>query len=229
MCPFFDDYCGFVEGGAGEASVCRMNIYEKYCLPHLINWACSLKPIVQQRQKVVPLAEGRVLEVGMGAALNLPYYAPNKVDLVWGLEPSAAMRRTARKNLERAAINVQWLPLSASEIPLDDGAVDTVLLTFTLCTIPDWQSALCEMRRVLKPEGKLIFCEHGAAPDESIFKWQRRIAPLWKKVAGGCHLDRPIPNYLQQAGFRIVTMESGYVDGVPRLAGYEYWGTATKS
>lgn len=206
-----------------------MNLYETYCLPHLINRACSLKPITGLRQRIVPLAEGRVLEVGMGAALNLPYYDPDKVEFIWGLEPSEGMRKTARKNLQRASIEVRWLPVAASEIPLDDGVVDTVLLTFALCTIPDWRTALLEIRRVLKPEGRLIFCEHGAAPDGSIRKWQSRITPLWKRVAGGCHLDRPIPGYLEQTGFRVVTMESGYVRGVPRIAGFNYWGTARKA
>jgi ubiquinone/menaquinone biosynthesis C-methylase UbiE len=206
-----------------------MNVYEKYCLPHFINCLCSLRAIARQRQKVVPLADGRVLEVGMGSALNLPYYDPEKVEFIWGLEPSEEMRKTACKNLRRTSIDVKWIASPASEIPLDNGVVDTVLLTFALCTIPDWRTALCEMHRVLKPDGKLIFCEHGAAPDVSIRKWQSRITPLWKSIAGGCHLDRPIPEYLEQAGFRVVTMESGYVRGVPRIAGFNYWGTARKA
>lgn len=177
----------------------------------------------------MPLAEGRVLEIGMGAALNLPYYDPDKVEFVWGLEPSEGMRRTAMKNLRRAPIDVKWIASPASEIPLDDGAADTILLTFTVCTIPDWRGALLEMRRVLKPEGRLIFCEHGAAPDEPIRKWQSRITPLWKNIAGGCHLDRPIPEFLENSGFRIVTMESEYVSGVPRIAGFHYRGEARKA
>lgn len=205
-----------------------MNVYEKYCLPHCINCLCGLQAITRQRQKVVPLATGRVLEIGIGAALNLPYYNSDQVEFIWGLEPSAEMRTAARKNLHAAAIEVQWLSSPASEVPLDDGVVDTVLLTFTLCTIPDWQGALREMRRVLKVDGRLIFCEHGAAPDASIRSWQARITPLWKRVAGGCHLNRPIPEYLEQGGFQITTMESGYMTGVPRIAGFNYWGVAHK-
>lgn len=205
-----------------------MNFYDKYCLPHLINCACSMRPISRQRQKVVPLAAGRVLEVGMGAALNLPFYDPDKVDLIWGVEPSESMRRTARRRLQRASIPVRWLPVPGEEIPLDDSSVDSVLLTFALCTIPDWQAALRQMRRVLAPGGQLIFCEHGAAPDAGVRKWQARLNPLWKKIAGGCNLDRPIPNLLEESGFNIISMESEYLPGVPRIAGYNYWGTARK-
>ncbi|MHB8712983.1 MAG: class I SAM-dependent methyltransferase [Trichloromonadaceae bacterium] len=205
-----------------------MNLYEKYCLPHCINCLCGLGAITSQRQKVVPLATGRVLEIGMGAALNLPYYNSDQVEFIWGLEPSAEMRKAARKNLQAAAIQVQWLSSPAAEVPLEDGVADTVLLTFTLCTLPDWKGALGEMRRVLKPDGRLIFCEHGEAPDESIRNWQNRINPLWKRVSGGCHLNRPIPDYLEQGGFQITTMESGYMPGVPRIAGFNYWGVARK-
>jgi ubiquinone/menaquinone biosynthesis C-methylase UbiE len=206
-----------------------MRFYEKYCLPHLIHYACSLQPISRQRRKVVPLAAGRVLEVGMGGALNLPFYDSGKVDLVWGLEPSEGMRRLARKNLLRSPIEVRWVSLPAGEIPLENESVDTVLLTYTLCSIPDWQGALQQMRRVLKPEGKLVFCEHGAAPDATIRRWQGRLTPCWKKLAGGCHLDRPIPEYIEEGGFRITELESAYLRGVPRIAGFNYWGSATKA
>lgn len=206
-----------------------MTFYEKHCLPHLIHFACGLQSIARQRRKVVPLVEGRVLEVGMGGALNLPFYDPGKVEFVWGLEPSEEMRKLARKNLMQSPIEVKWIALPAGEIPLDDGSVDSVLLTYTLCTIPDWQAALQQMRRVLKPEGKLIFCEHGAAPDETTRRWQAQLNPVWKKIAGGCHLDRPIPAYIEEAGFRITKMESAYLPGVPRIAGFNYWGSASKT
>jgi ubiquinone/menaquinone biosynthesis C-methylase UbiE len=198
-------------------------------MPHFVNFACGLKPINRQRAKVAPLACGEVLEIGMGAALNLPFYDPRKVDFIWGLEPSEEMRKCAGKNLKQTSIPVKWLPFHAEEIPLEDHSVDTVLLTFTLCTIPDWHAALLQMRRVLKPEGKLIFCEHGAAPDETTRRWQTRLTPGWKKIAGGCHLDRPIPACIEEAGFRITRMESEYLRGVPRIAGFNYWGTANKA
>ena len=203
-----------------------MNIYEKYCLPHLINRACSLKIVQQQRAKIVPLAEGRVLEIGMGSGLNIPFYNPKKVEIVWGLEPSEGMRKIARENIQKAPFELRWLDLPGEEIPLEDNSVDTVLLTYTLCTIPDWLTALQQMRRVLKPQGKLLFCEHGEAPDGNIRRWQQRINPAWKKIAGGCHLDRPIPAYIKQASFSIKTMESQYLPSSPKFAGYNYWGIA---
>lgn len=206
-----------------------MKFYEKYVLPHLVNCACRAKPVAELRQKVVPLAEGNVLEIGMGGALNLPFYDSDKVDLIWGLEPSEGMRRLARKNLRQTSLDVKWIALPAGEIPLDDGSVDTVLLTFTLCTIPDWRVALEEMRRVLKPKGKLVFCEHGAAPDAGVRRWQERLTPYWKRIAGGCHLSRPIPEFIEEAGFSIMGMETGYLQNVPRIAGFNYWGTARRA
>jgi ubiquinone/menaquinone biosynthesis C-methylase UbiE len=205
-----------------------MSFYDEYCLPHLIHCACSLKVIQSQREKIVPVAEGRVLEVGMGSALNIPFYNPDKIDFVWGLEPSRAMRKKARRNLGRAPFEVRLLDLPGEEIPLDDNSVDTVLLTYTLCTIPDWRNALQQMRRVLKTGGKLVFCEHGLAPDQQVQKWQDRVNPFWKKVAGGCHLNRPIPEYIEQGGFTIQTLETGYLPG-PKFAGFNYWGVARQT
>lgn len=203
-----------------------MNIYQTYCLPRLTNCVCAAAPVARQRAKIVPQAEGRVLEVGMGTALNLPFYDRNRVTRVWGLEPSTGMRQAAAKNLRESGMDVQWLDLPAEEIPLEDGSVDTVLLTFTLCSIDDWRGALEEMRRVLTPGGKLLFCEHGAAPDPSILRWQHRLTPYWKHLAGGCRLDRPIPELIASAGFDIQTLESGYMDRVPRIVGYTYRGSA---
>lgn len=205
-----------------------MGFYEEYCLPHLIHLACGLTVIQEQREKVVPLAEGRVLEVGMGSGLNIPFYDPKKVELVWGLEPSDGMRKKAQANLVRAPFEVRWLDLPGEEIPLDDDSVDTVLLTYTLCTIPDWLKALQQMHRALKPAGKLIFCEHGLAPDEGVRRWQERLSPLWKKIAGGCHLNRPIPHFLEKGGFTIRSMDSQYLQG-PKFAAFNYWGTAHKA
>lgn len=204
-----------------------MNIYDRYVLPTFLNLACGTKPILKQREKVVPLAEGRVLEIGMGSGINIPYYDPNKVEMVWGLEPSEGMRQKARKNLKKAHFEIEWLDLPSEEIPLEDNAADTILLTYTLCTIPDWQSALEQMRRVLKPNGKLIFCEHGQAPDESIQKWQKRINPTWKKIAGGCNLNRPIPQLLTHSGFRIEKMDTQYLPSTPKVAGFNYWGVSS--
>jgi SAM-dependent methyltransferase len=206
-----------------------MKLYEEYCLPHFINCACGLKVIQEQRKKVVPAAEGRVLEVGMGSGLNVPFYDPAKVDFVWGLEPSRGMRRKARKNIENTPFEVRWLDFPGEEIPLDDDSVDTVLLTYTLCSIPDWHSALHQMRRVLKPGGKLVFCEHGEAPDERVRNWQERLNPVWKIFSGGCNLNRPIPAYIEECGFSIQLLNSEYLPAGPRIAGFNYWGIAKQT
>jgi len=204
-----------------------MGLYERYILPHIIDMSCGAPAISKQREKVVPLAEGRVLEVGMGSGLNLAYYNPDKVDLVFGLEPSEGMRQKARKNLAAAPVEVKWLDLPGEEIPLQDKSVDTVVLTYTLCTIADFRSALAGMRRVLKPGGALLFCEHGEAPDESVRRWQRRINPFWKVIAGGCNLNRPIPENITEAGFTIDKLESMYLPNTPKIAAFNYWGRAS--
>ncbi len=204
-----------------------MGLYERYILPHIIDMSCGAPAILKQRKKVVPLAEGRVLEVGMGSGLNLAYYNPDKVDLVFGLEPSEGMRQKARKNLAAAPVDVKWLDLPGEEIPLQDKSVDTVVLTYTLCTIADFRSALAGMRRVLKPGGVLLFCEHGEAPDESVRRWQRRINPFWKVIAGGCNLNRPIPENIRDAGFAIDKLESMYLPATPKIAAFNYWGRAS--
>ncbi|HEY9035304.1 MAG TPA: class I SAM-dependent methyltransferase [Pseudomonadales bacterium] len=206
-----------------------MGFYSERVLPACINCACGTAVINAQRQKIVPLARGRVLEVGMGSALNLPFYNRDAVEWVWGLEPSAGMRRQAQKHLAASSLDVRWLELPGESIPLDDHSVDTVLLTFTLCTIPDWAAALQQMRRVLKPDGQLLFCEHGLAPDASVQRWQHRINPLWKVLCGGCNLNRPITEGLQQAGFTIAVLEADYMPETPRFVGYNYRGVATHS
>lgn len=203
-----------------------MSFYEQHILPHVIDFACGDKVIMEQRQHVLAAAEGRVLEVGMGSGLNLRYYNPDKVDFVWGLEPSDGMRKKAQKNLQQSPVQVEWLGLPGEEIPLDSHSADTVVLTFTLCTIPEWETALRQMKRVLKPGGKLLFCEHGAAPDEAVARWQNRVNPLWKKIAGGCHLNRNIPELISQAGFSIRELEADYLPKTPRIAGFRYRGYA---
>jgi ubiquinone/menaquinone biosynthesis C-methylase UbiE len=202
-----------------------MGLYDTYVLPQLIELACGGGDIAKQRQLVVPHATGRVLEVGMGPALNLPFYDRSKVELVWGLEPSEGMRRRAAPALEAADLDVRWLDLPGEEIPLDDHSVDTVVLTFTLCTIPDWQRALDQMRRVLVPGGRLLFAEHGEAPDDDVRRWQHRIDPVWTRLAGGCHITRPIPKLIESGGFEMVGVDSAYIPG-PKIASYHSWGSA---
>jgi ubiquinone/menaquinone biosynthesis C-methylase UbiE len=203
-----------------------MDFYERRILPWLLDVAMSAKPITYQRRKVVPLAEGRVLEIGMGAGQNLAFYDPAKVSHIWGLEPSAEMRERAKARAAGLSIGLDFLDLKAEEIPLEDRSADTVLVTYTLCTIPDVARALKGMRRVLKPGGRMIFCEHGRAPDEDVRRWQERITPIWKVIGGGCHVGRPIPELIREGGFEIEKMETMYLPSTPRFAGYNYWGTA---
>jgi ubiquinone/menaquinone biosynthesis C-methylase UbiE len=180
---------------------------------------------MRQREKVVPHAHGRVLEVGVGSGLNLPLYDPAKVTKVWGLDPSPEMLRMAEQRARSVRFEVEFIGLPGDAIPLDDHSVDSVVVTYTLCTVPDTAPALRQMARVLRPGGELMFCEHGAAPDASVRRWQDRVNPLWKRLGGGCHLNRPIPALIEAAGFRITAMETMYIPGW-RPASFNYWGAA---
>ena len=203
-----------------------MGFYEKHILPRFIGAACGTKPIVKQREKVVPHCEGRVLEVGMGTGLNLEFYDPNKVDMVFGLEPAPDMVKRAKPLAEKMPFDVEFIDLPGEEIPLDDNSVDTVLLTYTLCTIPETLKAMQNMRRVLKPGGKLIFSEHGRAPDAAVAKWQDRLNGVWGKIAGGCNMNRAIPTLIEEGGFNITDLDQIYVPSTPKILGYTYWGAA---
>jgi len=203
-----------------------MGIYEKYLLPKLIHMACGVGPTRRQREKVVPLASGRVLEIGIGSGLNIPFYDAQQVEHLWGLDPSPEMWSIAQKNAEEHHIDAEYIQSGAESIPLDDNSADTVMMTYTLCTIPDPQAAMEEIRRVLKPGGKLIFCEHGKAPDASVERWQNRVNPVWKKLAGGCNLNRPIPELIEQGGFKSSDMQTMYLPGW-RPGTFNFWGTAS--
>jgi ubiquinone/menaquinone biosynthesis C-methylase UbiE len=203
-----------------------MGFYDKYLLPKLVHMTCGQNPSMRQRQKVVPIAEGKVLEIGIGSGLNIPYYNPEKVEHLWGLDPSAEMWSIAQKNARQHHIDAEFIQSGAESIPLDNNSADYVLMTFTMCTIPDVHTALGEIKRVLKPSGKLIFCEHGKAPDSSVERWQNRLNPIWKTFAGGCNLNRPIPELLEQSGFKSTDMKTMYLPGW-KPASFNYWGTAT--
>ena len=205
-----------------------MGFYDRHILPRFLDAAMSTKPITYQRRKVVPRAEGRVLEIGFGAGHNLPFYDPTKVEHLWALEPAAEMRARAGERAAASPIPMEFIGLPSEKIPLDDAAADTVLITYTLCTIPDVMGALSEMRRVMKPAGRMIFCEHGEAPDDSVKRWQRLITPAWKAIGGGCHVGRPIPKLIQDAGFKVEDMQTMYLPGTPRFAGFNYWGSASR-
>lgn len=203
-----------------------MGLYDRYILPRLLDAACSARPINRQRAKIVPQAQGVVLELGFGSGLNLPHYDASKVERLIALEPSEGMLVRARAKAAEAAFPVDVLPETAEALSLGEASVDTVLVTYSLCTIPDPVSALAAARRVLKPGGQLLFCEHGRAPDENVHRWQRRIEPVWKAIGGGCHLTREIPGLVSAAGFAIDRMETMYLPKSPRWAGFNYWGAA---
>lgn len=200
--------------------------YDQHVLPHMINLVCSDKETTRQRQKIVPLATGEVLEIGFGSGLNVPHYDTAKVDKIWALEPSAGMRRKATAMVRSAAVEIEFLALPGEQIPLPDASVDTVLVTYSLCTIEDAVLALEGMRRVLRPGGRLLFCEHGLAPDESVRRWQHRLNAPWRAVAGGCNMNRDIPAMINAAGFDIMSDERKYVAG-PKILCYNYRGVAT--
>ena len=186
---------------------------------------CGQNPAMKQRAKIVPLAEGKVLEIGIGSGLNIPYYEPGRVSHLWGVDPSREMWSLAEKNAKNHPIDAEFFESGAESIPLDDNSADTVVMTYTLCTIPETHSVLQEVRRVLKPGGKLLFCEHGEAPDEHIRRWQQRMNPVWKLLGGGCNLDRPIPRLLKESGFASTDMQTMYIPGW-KPACFNYWGSA---
>ena len=202
-----------------------MGFYDKHILPHLINCACGLPAMMGQRAKLIPMAKGRVLELGIGTGLNLSFYDAQKVSAIIGVDPATEMHKKANQRAAEINIPVETVALELEQIAAEDNSFDTAVTTFTLCTIPDAVAALQEVRRVLKPDGELLFCEHGLSPDASVHIWQQRIQPFWKPLAGGCHLDRDIPAIIAAGGFRIVEMERRYLKG-PKAMTYVYRGRA---
>lgn len=202
-----------------------MGFYAKHILPLCLDRACGVGPITKQRAKVVPLAHGDVLEIGIGSGLNLPHYDAGKVTRVIGVEPDAHIWKRSKAHRAACDFPVERLGLSAEGLPLDDNSVDSVVVTYTLCTIPDPVAALREMARVIRTGGAIYFTEHGRAPDPSVALWQGRIDPLWGKIAGGCHSGRDIPALFDQAGIAVERLEQMYIPG-PKVLSYNYWGIA---
>jgi ubiquinone/menaquinone biosynthesis C-methylase UbiE len=200
-----------------------MAFYSDMILPRLCDLAMRNKRLVPYRERVTGAAEGRVLEIGAGSGRNLPFYGPSAKQIL-ALEPSAKLVAMAR-SVPHHAIPVTFLESSAEGIPLDDGTVDTVVTTWSLCTIPQAATALGEMRRVLRRGGRLLFVEHGLAPDEGVRWWQDRLTPAWKSISGGCHLNRPIQALIEGAGFGIDRIETGYMPGLKPMT-FMYEGSA---
>jgi ubiquinone/menaquinone biosynthesis C-methylase UbiE len=201
-----------------------MGFYKDRILPYLIHHAMRQKDLAAYRSRVVPAAEGRVLEIGVGSGLNLPFYSA-KVRHVIGLDPSPKLLSMARQAARPAMAPAEFVEGSAEAIPLEDRSVDTVVTTWTLCSIPDAPRSLREMRRVLKPGGHLLFVEHGRAPDASVRWWQDHLNPAWKRIGGGCHLNRAIKTLIEGAGFQFERIETGYMRG-PRPMSFMYEGSA---
>ncbi|QTN47107.1 class I SAM-dependent methyltransferase [Ectopseudomonas mendocina] len=202
-----------------------MGLYDRHILPHLIDFACGMGAVMKARSQLVPQARGRVLEIGIGSGLNLSFYDPQRVEVVVGVDPSAEMHALARERAARCQVPVEMIALELGQIQAAEASFDDIVCTFTLCTIPDAIAALREMRRVLKPGGRLLFCEHGLAPDLPVVRWQKRLTPLWKPLAGGCHLDRDIPALIGAGGFHIRELSTGYLKG-PRPMTHVYRGWA---
>ena len=186
-----------------------MGFYAEQIVPHLIAFAMRNPELAAYRQRIVPAARGRVLEIGIGSGLNLLLYGPRVTEII-GLDPSPKLIAMAAKHSGASGKPLSFLQSSAEAIPLDAGSVDTVVTTWTLCSIPHASAALAEIRRVLKPGGELLFVEHGRAPEPQVARWQDRLDPVWKSVAGGCHLNRPIAEMIREAGFRLLDLRTGY-------------------
>jgi|SRR6516165_5997321 ubiquinone/menaquinone biosynthesis C-methylase UbiE len=205
-----------------------MAIYAKYFLPRIIDLAMRNKETTRLRAEWVSRAYGDVLEVGVGSGLNLPFYS-SKVRHVYGVDPSAELQQMARKRVSGHSPVVEFLSQSAEDpLPLPDSTIDTVVMTWTLCSIPDPLKALGQIKRVLKPEGWLIFVEHGRAPDSGVATWQDRLNPIWKRIAGGCHLNRKVDELLAQAGLGTEVLKTEYLAG-PRPMTYTYQGLAQRA
>ncbi len=202
------------------------NFYDGYILPRLIGCACGSGPIRRQRAKIVPRARGRVLELGIGGGLNLAFYDPDRVDGVTGVDPSDGLRRLAEAAPRPANLRVEIEAGHAEALPFDDQSFDSVVCTFTLCSVQAPAAVLAEARRVLKTSGVFLFSEHGLAPDPGVRRWQRRIEPFWTPLAGGCHLTRPVASSIEAAGFIVEQVETMYLPRIPRVLGWCEWGQA---
>jgi ubiquinone/menaquinone biosynthesis C-methylase UbiE len=201
------------------------NWYERHILPTALDVVCGMPMMGRMRQLVVPQARGRVLEVGIGTGLNMRYYDKSRVTHITGLDPALELHPLARERIAQSGLQVDLVGVSAEKIPMPDASYDTVVITYTLCSIPNPRAALLEMRRVLAPNGKLLYCEHGRAPEASVQRWQTRLQPFWGPVAGGCQLGRDIAALLIEAGFALPDLQTRYVSG-PRPFSFHYWGEA---
>jgi ubiquinone/menaquinone biosynthesis C-methylase UbiE len=203
-----------------------MPLYRSFVYPRLVSLLGNSEPVRDIRQRIIPLARGKVLEIGVGPGANFAHYDPAKVTKLYALEPNSGMIRLAERQRLRTTLQIEYLDLPGERIPLDEGSVDTVVSTFTLCTIPGVVEAIRGINRVLAPGGKFIFLEHGCAPDANVRRWQRRLEPVCHTVFSGCHLTRDIPDLITQGGFQIDEMERAYLARFPKSTTYCWWGSA---
>lgn len=194
-----------------------------HVLPVAVELVCAQRSLERQREKVVPSARGRVLEVGVGSGLNLSHYDPDRVEEIVAIDPSEALLALARERVEQVRARVRLELGSAESIDAPDASFDSVVVTYSLCSIPDAARALDEIARVLRPGGQLLVSEHGLAPDRGPRAWQRRLDPVWSRLGGGCHLDRPMRELIERAGFDVSSLSEMYLPG-PRWLNYHYWG-----
>jgi SAM-dependent methyltransferase len=203
-----------------------MPFYRDYIYPRLVDMLGDPPPIREIRQQIIHLAEGKVLEIGVGSGANFPHYDPTRVTKLYALEPNVGMVRLAKRQAHQTKLNIEYIDLPGERIPLEDGTVDTVVSTFTLCTIPGIMDAIRGIARVLKPSGKLIFFELGLSPDVSVQRWQKRLQPVHHWLFQGLYLTRDIPALIREGGFGIEQMDQGYLAEFPKSLSYCWWGTA---
>lgn len=203
-----------------------MPFYRNRIYPHIVTVLGNPEPIQKIRQQIIPMAKGTVLEVGVGPGVNFAYYDPAKVSKLYALEPNPGMLQRAEKQRRHARLSIEFLDLPGERIPLPDASIDTVVSTFTLCTIPEVAAAIRGIGRVLRPEGQFLFFEHGLSPDIRVRRWQERTEPLFKWAFEGCHVTRDIPAIIREGGFRVERLETGYLSPFLKSSSYHFWGVA---
>ena len=204
-----------------------MSLYDDYFLPKLLDFCCGMEGFQNKRSQIVPLAYGRVLEIGIGSGLNFDYYNFDQVKEIVGVDPAVSSVAIAKSRAPKFNSKISFIESSAESIDLESESFDCVVIGYSLCTIPDPLKALSESKRLLKPQGSLFFMEHGLAPEDNIRKWQHRLTPGWKKLAGGCNLNRNIEELIEQGGFQFKELKKKYIKG-PKIAAFQYYGEAIK-
>lgn len=203
-----------------------MSLYSRYIGPKFVSCLCSMDDITAEREMVIPSARGVVLEIGMGPGLNLPFYNPDQVSKVIGVDPNDAFLHLGERRHQSSPVPLEIIRSPAERLPLKEASIDTAVITYTLCSVDDPEQALREVRRVLKPDGQVLFLEHGLSPEMDVARWQHRLNPIWRSLAVGCNLTRPVAELLRKAGFSIKDMEEYYLGGAPRVIGFHCRGVA---